>query len=412
MKTHFILRGTKKEEKVITLFISNNKAKNLKYSLKIKINPSFWDNGKERIKNTAKLLYKNNINDYLNDIEQQVNDFVLYKIQPSLEDIKCFLDSYLKQQNTKDEPTTFKDYVYKYVDSSKTRKSITTGEPLTKNTIQKFNYIKNSLNEYFNNKEYDFNDIDMNFYNRFISFLEKKNLHKNTIGKIIRALKTILIAAEKDGYAINKEFHKREFKILEEEVYNIYLTEQEIKKIEEFEIKDEYLNNIRNLFILECYTGLRYSDVIRLDVNNIQNGLIRIRQQKTGKDVIVPILYDNVEELIKNKINIANVQTINRDIKKICKAMGEFDEQIIKYSTIGGKRIKTNYCKYELITSHTARRSFITNIYKKNIVPTISLMKISGHHTEKAFLKYIKISDEENATMIQDLFNKQKELVK
>ena len=66
------------------------------------------------------------------------------------------------------------------------------------------------------------------------------------------------------------------------------------------------------------------------------------------------------------------------------------------------------YKKYELVSTHTARRSGATNMYIA-VIPTLAIMKITGHKTEKAFLKYIKISEEENAEMLAKhcFFNKQ-----
>lgn len=70
-----------------------------------------------------------------------------------------------------------------------------------------------------------------------------------------------------------------------------------------------------------------------------------------------------------------------------------------------GKRIVTFAKKYELISTHTARRSFATNLFKAGF-PAISIMKITGHKTEKAFMRYIKITEEQNAELLGEFWNK------
>jgi integrase len=99
---------------------------------------------------------------------------------------------------------------------------------------------------------------------------------------------------------------------------------------------------------------------------------------------------------------------MNRELKEIGKE-AEITEKVSISATRGGMRTDTIYQKYELISTHTARRSFSTNSYLAGI-PTISIMKITGHKTEKAFMLYIKISHEDNANKLAEhpYFSQQK----
>ena len=157
------------------------------------------------------------------------------------------------------------------------------------------------------------------------------------------------------------------------------------------------------MFVLSCYTGLRYSDLIQLSNANLIDKYtkLKIKTEKTGELVIIP-LNKYLREILKKhdglpSYSISN-QKMNEYLKELAK-MVELDENILLSSTKGGIKKEGNFKKHELVTVHTARRSFATNAYLMD-VPSISIMKITGHRTEKAFLKYIKISQEDNANKL------------
>ena len=166
------------------------------------------------------------------------------------------------------------------------------------------------------------------------------------------------------------------------------------------------MERVRDLFIVGAYTGLRFSDLTNIRPENIRNGMISIEQHKTDGKVVIPC--HKIVTSILNKYNgtlprsVLN-QKMNDYIKEVCQLVG-LDELVTKSITKGGKRIINSHKKYEIISTHTARRSFATNAYKKG-VPTITIMKITGHCTEKAFLKYIKLSKEEHADILLKIWN-------
>ena len=89
---------------------------------------------------------------------------------------------------------------------------------------------------------------------------------------------------------------------------------------------------------------------------------------------------------------------MNLNLKHIGR-LAKIKENVESSITKGGKLVKNTDFKYNLITTHTARRSFATNAYLADI-PAIAIMKITGHQTEKSFLRYIRISQEENANKL------------
>ncbi|MDP4183632.1 MAG: site-specific integrase [Bacteroidota bacterium] len=182
----------------------------------------------------------------------------------------------------------------------------------------------------------------------------------------------------------------------------MYLSDAELKMINDAVLPDS-LARYRDLFLIAAYTGLRYSDLSNLDNFHIRPPYVKIRTQKTGERVVIPIHPVLKQVLERNNYEIPPVpsnQKFNEYIKDVCE-IAEIKEICFLGKTIGGKYVQDKYPKYKLVSAHTARRSFATNMYLAG-VPSISIMKITGHHSEKSFLKYIRISQEDNAQKLLD----------
>jgi integrase len=199
----------------------------------------------------------------------------------------------------------------------------------------------------------------------------------------------------------NMEIERKAFKVLSEEVDNIYLTEAELKKLFSLEIKDKKLEIVRDVFLIGCYTALRYSDYGRISVNNIKDRggvkYLEIIQKKTQNKVVIPLKPEAVAILRKYDFNLPKTyeQQINEGIKEAGE-LAKINEVIYFEVNKGGLRVKQSAPKFRLIKAHTARRTGCTLMYLAGL-KTIDIMKISGHKTEKVFLKYIKITKEETA---------------
>jgi integrase len=202
----------------------------------------------------------------------------------------------------------------------------------------------------------------------------------------------------------NLEYKNRRFTVLTEQVDKIYLTQSELKIIYELDLTGfPRLSRVRDLFIVASYTGLRFSDLIQVKPENILNDAtqIKIRTEKTSELIVIP-LHKYVKEIIKkydgSLPNVISIQKMNEYLKEIGEK-AEINATVKTAITRGGKTDNTLHKKYELISSHTARRSFATNAYLMD-VPSISIMKITGHKTESSFMKYIRISQEDNANKL------------
>ena len=259
----------------------------------------------------------------------------------------------------------------------------------------------------------DFDSIDLNFHDEFTTYLSRElNYSGNTVGKHIKNIKVFMNEARERGLTNNSEYLKKGFKVFKEEIDSIYLNEEEIKNLYDLDLSGkERLAFARDLFIVGCYTGLRFSDFTQIKPENIRKGMISLRTQKTNEMVIVPV-HPMIEDIMKKyKGKYSNSlppaftnQVMNNYLKEIGK-LAEFIESTLIIKTIGGRKISKTFKKYELISTHTARRSFATNLYLQGF-PAISIMKITGHRSEKNFMKYIKISPHQNAEKLRDHWEK------
>jgi len=252
-----------------------------------------------------------------------------------------------------------------------------------------------------------FEHITMDFYKDYVQFFSDKNYSNNSIGKQVKCLKAVLSKAFDDGVHSNNIFKKSGFKALKSDVDNIYLTENELKLIYDLDLSSiPHLDSARDIFLCGCYTALRYSDYKRLRKEHFgyKEGTfcIDLITQKTKNRVIIPVkpLIKSIIEKYDFNLPKSNRNKLNKYIKEVGLLAG-IDEKI-EVKSIRGSRTSIEYFpKYQLIMSHTARRTGATLLYKAG-VNTLSIMKITGHKTEKSLLKYIKISEEENAIKLTD----------
>jgi integrase len=187
----------------------------------------------------------------------------------------------------------------------------------------------------------------------------------------------------------------------------IYLNVGELKLIKELDLSNKLeLDRIRDLFLIGCWTGLRFSDFNRLTSNHIQEGYIKIKTSKTGSSAVIPI--NEVVSSILNKYNnhipngYAN-QYMNRQLKVICRMSG-INSMETRVKFLNGQKTTKTVKKWELVCTHTARRSFATNMY--GLVPNSTLMAITTHKTEAAFLRYLRKTNDEHAEILKIAMNK------
>jgi Site-specific recombinase XerD len=400
-KVNFFLKEPKAEEEtLIYLFFSYNNQR-LKYSTGEKIHPDFWNSKDQRVKETKKFPEHPEFNFRLSNLETIVKN--VYRrllndgLTPTNDLLKNELNIELKKKE-KETPLTLFEFIDKFIEECKDKRSLT--------TIKSYITVSNHLRYYcaLKNLKLDFADINISFYNSYISYLSSDlRLSQNTIGTNIKVIKTFLNEATERGYNTNIEFKSRKFKKLSEDTDKIYLNTSELDKIYKLDLSQKKrLERVRDLFIIGCYTGLRFSDFIQLTQDNIiENNKIKIRTQKTNETVVIP-LHPYVKTILSKYDGNIPTPLTNQKMNDYLKEIGqlaEINEKVITSITKGGQLIKESIEKFNLISTHTARRSFASNLYLAD-VPAITIMKITGHKTEKSFLRYIRISQEENANKL------------
>jgi len=316
---------------------------------------------------------------------------------------------------------TFFQFIEKFIEDAKINPSPKTGRPISYKQRRLYEQTFEDLKEFSrkerDGKELDFKDIDLDFYYNFIEYLNnkviqineektQKGLATNTVGKRIQTVKAFLNAAYDKGYEVNRAFKSHRFKAISEQTESVYLNETELQKLFDYDFSEnERLEKVRDIFLISAWTGLRYGDVTRLTPDNIEDDFINITQSKTEHPVIIPLHW--TVKYYLNKYNgelprpISN-QKFNDYLKEICEKVG-INETVHKSITVGGQRITKAYKKYDLVTAHTGRRSFATNLYKQGF-PALSIMQITGHKTEKSFLKYIKVTPREHAEKLKEFW--------
>ena len=418
----FILKDSKKETSLIFVRFSfnyyeidvNGKKvfKQLKYSTGETINPKYWDIKKQRSKETKEFPQHPEFNQRLNDIETIIKDVYRKMLNDSEvitpETLKEKLNEYFIKNNKVVNPpkqqNIFTSFIQTIIDETKRGERTTNKGMLFQNrTVLSYSNTKNKLIQYEtdsnNKKQLKFSDINISFYNKFIKYLNKKEFAVNSIGGHIKNIKVMMNIATERGLNDVMDFNKKGFTTIEEETQSIYLTIDELQKISNLDLSDnKKLDHVRDMFLIGCFTGLRFSDLKQLRKEHFHDNIIKIETIKTGKQVVIP-LHTIVREIFnKYEYNLPRLIS-NQKMNEYLKELGELaiiNETIFVTETRGGVKFKKSKPKYKLITVHTARRSFATNTFLQGL-PVISIKMITGHKTERAFLKYIKINEEENA---------------
>lgn len=273
--------------------------------------------------------------------------------------------------------------------------------------IKDYQTLRKHLNGYCDNRKRKLSLLDINerFYDDFVKYLEndvihskgKRGLMKSSVGKVIKNLKVFLRYCMRQEYIPKSDLSG--FKKPSGNSDAVYVNEKELELLMSLDLSDDpKLDIVRDMFVIGCETGLRFSDLSKLNIDHISEGLIRKPIKKTGKKVVIPISKRLQRVLDKNGGKIPNAPNslyFNERIKEVCKRAG-IDSQFSRIIQRGSRKEELSMPKYEAIASHTCRRSFCTNQFLKGM-PALLIRKISGHATEKAFLQYIKIDEEKAA---------------
>jgi integrase len=251
-----------------------------------------------------------------------------------------------------------------------------------------------------------FENQNLQFYYHLRNYCyDIRNIEQNYFAKIIKVLKSFLNWCndmdDKTGYTGNNQ---RKYKKEEKTKSIVYLTPEEQQKFYGYQFENPTYAKIRDLFMFSCFTSLRISDILTLEHTHIKNNIIYKNLVKTDVSVSIP-LTDEAKEIIykyKHKPVYAlpryTEQFVNRELKDICKLL-EFNEPTRIETYKGGNRKEHTQPKHELITFHTARKTFCCNCVRKGIQLHV-VKKWTGHKTDSELQKYYDI---EEALQIEEM---------
>ena len=312
-------------------------------------------------------------------------------------------------------------------------------ENYTLNTCKVWSNFLGILKRFIQISPFTWKDINKALADRFVSFMEKNGYMVTSINKYIICFKAMIQNAMDQELHNNlialRAFSKK--KIQEtDKAKEIYLTKAELQALYEMPLEG-LKDKVRDVFLVGCYTCQRFSDYARLEKENFTKTakgtkVVRIVQEKTGNDVVIPILNDNLLHIAEKygyDIPKVNDVILNRYIKQILKELSSTvpslarkertlltmkEREKEKQGLVSFERDNKGYVikpRYELVSSHTARRSGITNLYLSGNFDTYQMMSISGHRDEKTFYEYIKLSSDEVADSIAKKMDERKEAI-
>lgn len=413
-KGNFSVRTNSEWNSLTYKFRESRNSKQLSVTLEnIKIPKGSWDSKLKKVKKDSKI---NSI-----DINLKIKEFDLY-IMTSYNKFKLankpidkewlMLNYYnffsIENPNKVDEISSYlTDFIEFYI-----QKNITN---ISQNTIKGYKSTCNILAEFEQNEKIklNFNSFNSQTFEMFIKFCNNKKYASTTIGTFVNKIKAIFKKADEYNLKVNNDYFKNKFIYKINNKEDIYLNEEDIRKIRELKLEMfSMYDNARDWLLIGLYTGQRVSDLFNLESAILENDVLIHKNIKTSKDVYIPVSPKLKQILSKYDggfpRKISDVK-FNKYIKSVCKS-AEINDIVKGYKTClidnKGKKIRRkiegNYQKWELVTSHTCRRTLITKLMDEPMVKPHQIMSMTGHTDVRMLNRYNKIEKEKSALSLKD----------
>lgn len=299
------------------------------------------------------------------------------------------------------------------------------GSSISKEYVNKVRGIKKIVERY---KTYHrirkllITDVDNEFKNSFEKYcLEIEKYSINYFEKNFKFIKTILYHAEQNGYPINKGLNI--IKCRTEKTVFVILSPKELEKIEQANFTEEHLEIAKDWLLISCFSGQRISDFMRFTPDMISEKLVKdnkrffieFTQEKTKKQISLPLSEKIISILSRRNWNFPRKMSeprYNEHIKTVCKLMGitemvqgglsikQEDAHIKNRKKNNRRKVHDLYPKYQLVSSHTGRRSFASNNF--GTIPTPLLMVATGHASPNMLMKYIGQIDQQQSMALAE----------
>ncbi|WP_426431030.1 tyrosine-type recombinase/integrase [Winogradskyella sp. HB-48] len=412
MKHTFFLKNPKSENKTLIMFSAyfSSERKQFKYSTGEKIKPEYWnfDNYRPKLKGTKKSNNASEINLQLNRYSESFENVlgIHQRIKEELTSnaLKLEFDKTFKK-SSQGKNLFFDTYDIFTKEKIKRRE----WKP---STIKRYQNIKNHLLNFENQVAYKltFANINDRFYTDFTDYCYGTLDHgTNTFARNVGLFKTFMLWALKNKHTYNDAF--KEFKKPERVItHEVALTLEQIQEIFEFETKSISLERVRDIFVFQCLTGLRYGELKLINKRTVRGGVLLLKEDKDiTKELREIPLIDIAKYILKKydyKLPIISNQKQNDLIKTVFKD-AEFDFDVEYTRTKNNQKETVIQPFYDRISTHTARRTFITIMKKKGIADK-TIMKMTGHRDLKTFNSYYKVDTEAKEDAVKLAFGSMK----
>ena len=410
----FTLESRKKDGVLITENVPirmrvNFASKRIEFTTGYRIDATKWDADKQRVKNGCSNKLKQSASEinaslleYYTEIQSIFKRFEVEDVMPTPEQIKEAFNALHKPVSEEPKPKkealpcdffqVFDDFV----------EDCGRQNNWTDSTFEKFAAVKNHLTNFREGLTFEF--FDERGLNDYVGYLrDVKEMRNTTIGKQLSFLKWFLRWAFKKGVHQNNAYDSYKPKLKSTQKKIIFLTWDELNRLREFKIPSnkQALERVRDVFLFQCFTGLRYSDVFNLRRSDIKGDHIEVTTVKTSDSLIIELNNHSKAILDKYKdvpfendkvLPVITNQKMNDYLKELAE-MARIDEPVRQTYYRGNERIDEVTPKYALLGTHAGRRTFICNALALGIPPQV-VMKWTGHSDYKAMKPYIDIADD------------------
>ena len=410
----FTLESRKKDGVLITENVPirmrvNFASKRIEFTTGYRIDATKWNADKQRVKNGCSNKLKQSASEinaslleYYTEIQSIFKRFEVEDVMPTPEQIKEAFNALHKPVSEEPKPKkealpcdffqVFDDFV----------EDCGRQNNWTDSTFEKFAAVKNHLTNFREGLTFEF--FDERGLNDYVGYLrDVKEMRNTTIGKQLSFLKWFLRWAFKKGVHQNNAYDSYKPKLKSTQKKIIFLTWDELNRLREFKIpfNKQALERVRDVFLFQCFTGLRYSDVFNLRRSDIKGDHIEVTTVKTSDSLIIELNNHSKAILDKYKdvpfendkvLPVITNQKMNDYLKELAEMAG-IDEPVRQTYYKGNERIDEVTPKYALLGTHAGRRTFICNALALGIPPQV-VMKWTGHSDYKAMKPYIDIADD------------------
>ena len=386
----------------------NFASKRIEFTTGYRIDAAKWDTDKQRVRNGCTNKLKQSASEinasllgYYTEVQEIFKKFEVEEIMPTPEQIKEAFNALHKPIEEEVKPgNSTPNAFYKVFDEFV--RDCGRQNDWTDSTYEKFAAVKNHLMNFRDGLTFDF--FDEKGLNDYVTYLrDVKEMRNSTIGKQLSFLKWFLRWAYKKGVHQNNAYDSYKPKLKSTQKKIIFLTWNELNRLREFKIPSnkQALERVRDVFLFQCFTGLRYSDVFNLRRSDIKGDHIEVTTVKTSDSLIIELNNHSKAILDKYKdvtfeddkaLPVITNQKMNDYLKELAEMAG-IDEPVRQTYYKGNERIDDVTPKYALLGTHAGRRTFICNALALGIPPQV-VMKWTGHSDYKAMKPYIDIADD------------------